>query len=141
VDILSTNAHHRAAFVPFVISIIYSVSLEARKSSSRETWIALLLLFSLAAVEITWILRHPPEGGYFLVTLPVAYLYLCWSSWKDRSKPGTEAGGITLPDALALEKGLTERELEIARGILEGKSNKELARISASPRIRREPHL
>ncbi len=126
-DLLSTMLIIGVAFIPFAVSIVYSVSAEARTASSRETWIALLVLFSLAAVEITWILRHPPEGGYFLVTLPVAYLYLCWSSWKDRSRPGTEAAGIAIPDALAREKGLTERELETARGILEGKSNKELA--------------
>jgi DNA-binding CsgD family transcriptional regulator len=127
-DILSTMALIGAGFAPFFASIVYSTALETRKGPQAESWIALVVLFSLAALEITWILRHPPEGGYFLVTLPVAYLYLCWSSWKDRAKP--DAGGDAedrIPPALAAEKGLTERELQIAGGILAGKSNKELA--------------
>ncbi len=130
-DILSTMLVIGAAFIPFAVSILYSISLETRKSSSRESWIALLVLFTLAAIETTWIVRHPPEGGYFLVTLPIAYLYLCWSSWRERSRPGAGTASpdtsISIPDALAVEKGLTERELQIARGIMEGKSNKELA--------------
>jgi DNA-binding CsgD family transcriptional regulator len=117
------------AFLPFVGSIIYSVSLETRKSPTVEPWVALLVLFSLAALEITWILLRPPEGGYLLVTLPIAYLYLCWSSWRGRVRPeeGDRAATISIPDALVSEKGLTDREVQMARGILEGRSNKELA--------------
>jgi DNA-binding CsgD family transcriptional regulator len=130
-DLRSTMLIIGVAFLPFFCSIIYSVSMETKKKPSAQSWLALFVLFSLAAIEITWILRHPPEGGYFLVTLPVAYLYMCWSAWRERSRPDTvtvgRAEATSIPDGLAVEKGLTERELQIARGILEGRSNKELA--------------
>lgn len=132
-DIASTMAIIGVSFVPFFGAILYTLILESgvSKKESAESWIALAVLCSLAAIEITWVLRHPPESGYFLVTLPVAYLYLCSSSWRARSRPGAETAPqelpIAIPDSLAKEKGLTERELQIARGILEGRSNKELA--------------
>lgn len=126
-------------------SILYSLALGTRHDAARAaaSWIALFLLSMIAAAEIGWILSHPPEKGYFLLTLPLAYLYFCWSAWRERvalpaeyglptvpgpAPPGASGVGTpALPPSLAEELRLTEREREIAVLILEGRANKELA--------------
>lgn len=132
-SLAATMAAIGVAFVPFFAAIVYTLShdVPGPRSKGWQSWLALTVLCSMAAIEITLVLRFPPKGGYFLVTLPAAYLYLCRSAWRERVRP--DSGGapgeeaVSIPEALAVEKGLTERELRIARGILEGRSNKELA--------------
>jgi DNA-binding CsgD family transcriptional regulator len=132
-SLVSTMLIIGVSFIPFFGAILYTLIHEPQSPAALawESWIALAVLCTLAAIEITWVLKRPPMNGYFLVTLPVAYLYMCWSAWRDRSQPpdheSSKKEETSIPEALAVEKCLTERELEIARGILEGRSNKELA--------------
>jgi len=137
------------SFIPFFASVFYGLALIRGDPTARprEAWLALSALGLTATAEIGWIVFHPMEEGYFFVTLPLAYLFVSRSTWRDRerakpegAKPegaksegakseGAEPQGSAdeIPDPLAREKGLTGRELAMARGILEGKSNKELA--------------
>lgn len=114
------------SFVPFFGSVLYGLSLVRGDSTARprEAWIALAALGLVAAAEVAWIVLHPEEGGHFFVTLPLSYLYVCRGAWRDRER---RTAADELPESLAKEKGLTEREAAMARGILQGKSNKELA--------------
>jgi DNA-binding CsgD family transcriptional regulator len=117
------------AFIPFFGSVFYSLSLFRGDANThpRESWIALAVLGLIATAEILWIFLHPMKEGYFFITLPLAYLYVCRGAWRDRARPTPESARMEIPSTLAQEKSLTERELRMAQGILEGKSNKELA--------------
>lgn len=116
------------AMTPFFGAIIYGLAI-ARGAPSRlprwEPWVVLGLLSASAAIELTWIQAHPPEDGWFFFTLPLAYLYASWATWRDR--PPELPSAIDVPAALIAETGLTQREAEVATGILRGRSNKELA--------------
>lgn len=115
------------SFVPFIASVLYGLVLlrgEATGASS-EAWIAFSILCLIAVAEVTWIVLHPKADSHFFVTLPLAYIYVSVSTWRNR-EPAAQAD--VLPDFIARERGLTEREMAMVRGILEGKSNKELAR-------------
>ena len=117
------------SFIPFFGSVFYSLSLYRGDTTAhpREAWVALIVLGLAAVAEIGWIVLHPMREGYFFITLPLAYLFVCRSTWRDSRVPKVAPGILEIPQNLAQEKGLTERELGMARGILEGKSNKELA--------------
>lgn len=116
------------SFVPFFASVVHGLRLVARLPSARpkESVLAFAGLALLAAAEVAWISLHPEAEGHFFVTLPVAYLYVCRTVYRGRAA-GAGASEEELPEAVALEMGLTEREREMACGILAGKSNKELA--------------
>jgi len=128
-DLKVMMAFIAVSFIPFFGSVVYSLSLYRgdAKAHPREAWIALAALGLTATAEILWIILHPMKEGYFFVTLPLAYLYVCRGAWRGRERLMVEPDRMEIPDILAQEKGLTERELGMARGILEGKSNKELA--------------
>jgi len=116
------------SFIPFVVSVLAGLRLADGLASARpkESFFAFTGLLLLAAAEVAWISFHPEAKGHFFVTLPVAYLYVCRTVYRGRVA-GAGASAEELPEALALEMGLTEREREMARGILAGMSNKELA--------------
>jgi len=117
------------AFLPFWASIVYGLSIGAHPTGARwKAWATFGGLLGLGAWEVWWVLSHAPEPGYFFFTLPLAYLYTVVSGWP-RSKGAPRAPGVPLdlPAELATQWGLTPRELEVARGILRGLSNKELA--------------
>jgi len=117
-------------FLPFWGSIFYSLAVAPPSRPSRrwEGWLVLLVLGCLGAAEVWWILGHPSLGGYYFVTLPLAYLYTAWSTWRllPRRRPAA-SGTDRVPEPLARSWGLTAREREMAQGILRGLSNKELA--------------
>ena len=135
------------SFVPFFGSVLYGLNVarpsagpadrpavwSAARSAAwlNEGWAAFLFLALVAAAEVGWIVMHPQQEQHLFVTLPLAYLYVCRSAWKERAnadlgrRQNASLSGI--PDALISEKGLTERELRMAEGILAGRSNKELA--------------
>jgi DNA-binding CsgD family transcriptional regulator len=117
-----------ASFVPFFGSVVYGLFLLRSEEKARpgEAWLALATLGLVAVAEVAWIASHPGESGHVFVTLPLSYLYVCFCAWRDRPRPGSVVLD-RLPESLAREKALTEREAAMARGILEGKSNKELA--------------
>jgi DNA-binding CsgD family transcriptional regulator len=139
------------SFVPFFSSVLYGLNVarpsagpadrragrppvrSAARSAAwlNEGWVAFFLLALVAAAEVGWIVMHPQQEQHVFVTLPLAYLYVCRSAWKERANAdlggGQGAPGLGIPDAMVAEKGLTERELRMAEGILAGKSNKELA--------------
>jgi len=114
------------SFLPFAASVVYGLILQRGSSEvwPREAWIAFFGFSLVAAAEVAWILTRQDLRGHFFVTLPLAYLYVSIGAWRGRDKPGL-AG--ELPEALAREAGLTQREIAMARGILAGRSNKELA--------------
>jgi len=120
-----------ASFAPFWAAILYGMIISSRPKdrTTWEGWIVLAILLATAAAEILWILKHPPLGGYFFVTLPLAYLYTVWNTWRTRPRPVATptVTALEVPEALAAELGLTPREREMADGILRGRSNKELA--------------
>lgn len=118
------------AFLPFWGSIFYGLAVGSAPGNRQtvESWVVFGILLVMGGVEVWWFVTNPPVGGYYFVTLPLAYLFTSWSQWKalPRSdQPILGPGGI--PEALAREFGLTPRERDMAEGILRGLANKELA--------------
>lgn len=114
------------SFLPFWASVVYGLSVGTRPGARgrSQAWVAFVLLGLVAAVEVAWIVAYPPASGYFFVTLPLAYLYTSWTSWRSATVP---PAGLSLPAPLAEQNALTPREREVAEGILRGLANKELA--------------
>lgn len=119
------------AFLPFWAAIVYGLVLgtRPRERATWEGWAVFLALLSCGFGEVWWIVSHPPQAGYYFVTLPLAYLYTVWTTWRTSpaSPVPVATGVLSVPEALAGELGLTPREREMADGILRGLSNKELA--------------
>lgn len=119
------------SFAPFWAAIVYGLAVGTRPQDKNrwEGWVVLLVLASVGAAEVWWIVADPPQDGYYFITLPLAYLYTVWVSWRSRlpGPPSPASGLRAVPDALADELGLTRRERDMAGGILRGLSNKELA--------------
>lgn len=118
------------AFLPFWAAIVYGLALgsRAKDRTTWEGWVVFVLLLACGFAEVWWILTNPPQGGYYFVTLPLAYLYTVWATWRAASSSSVPVvGGLTVPEALGRDLGLTPREREMAGGILRGLSNKELA--------------
>lgn len=136
-------------FLPFFASVVYGLRQKriAPPKALWKAWLLLAALFLVAGGEVAWIAAHLDNAGHFFITLPLAYLLYCWGLWgesrrlaaaetaaaeaaaADAAVAGAAApdGELDLPAAMAEAFGLTEREARMARGILEAKSNKELA--------------
>lgn len=123
-----------ASFVPFLAAIVYGISIRKVSKIRHKIlgWGAFVVLMASATIEVWWILVHPPRNGYIFFTLPLAYLYNSCLSWLG-TKPASKDLGIgsdlaDFQESWAEAHCLTKREREIARGILRGRTNKELAK-------------
>jgi DNA-binding CsgD family transcriptional regulator len=116
------------AFLPFWAAIVYGLAIGTRPEDKAawKGWVVFGLLLSLGFGEVWWIVTHPPQAGYFFVTLPLAYLYTVWTTWRSTPR-SVGPGALAVPESLGRDLGVTPRELEVAGGILRGLSNKELA--------------
>lgn len=118
------------AFLPFWASIFYGLAIGTSPHNRTDwgNWAVFLVLLSLGAVEVWWVLAHPPVDGYYFITLPLAYLFTSWNIWKDRPQSlPVSSPTLGVPEALVRDFALTPRERDMAEGILRGLANKELA--------------
>jgi DNA-binding CsgD family transcriptional regulator len=126
------------AFLPFS-AVVAWVILRAKRAKAfpaiKKGDAALLLLYApilaLAAWEILFLFRDDPKSGYVLLSLPLAYAlsalqFLKHTAAREVAPPGDSA--IELSAAMAEAARLTARETQMAKLILEGKENKEIAR-------------
>ena len=117
------------AFLPFMASIVYGLAVGTRAAVKTpwNAWVVFLALILVGAAEVWWVNSYPPLGGYFFITLPLAYLYTLWTTWRTRSPVAFRLDPSGIPAALADGLKLSPRERDVAGGILKGLSNKELA--------------
>ncbi len=127
--------HILFAFIPFLsilaLSLIPGMSHRLKKVTSSVE--RLIGLFYLPAIAIgfwdIWRLNHlTPGRGFIALSLPLVYaitsLQLLGRKSKDHASTSLHAA-LELPNALAAR--LTPREQDMARLILEGYGNKEIA--------------
>jgi DNA-binding CsgD family transcriptional regulator len=125
------------AFGPF-IAVLLATLLRAAKSGPRRlislkealSFLLYIPIAAWAAFEIIFISSKSSSGGYAVISLALAYA-LTSAQFLRAVSPSRSAGGnavlAELPPALALRARLSAREAEMARYILEGKENKEIA--------------
>lgn len=130
-----------AAFLPFFAVIAWAMLSASRAKAEgppREKRPAdrLFLLYvpitAFAAIESVYLFRASPPSGYALLSLPLAYAltavqFLLSASGKERAGAAGSEAMTELPRSLALRAKLTAREEEMARLILQGMENKEIA--------------
>jgi DNA-binding CsgD family transcriptional regulator len=131
------------AFVPFTAVIALGIA-DARSQagpplmSRKESLLFLLYIpiLALAVVEVVLLTRPGRGGPNALLSLPLAYALTSFQFFRisPHSRPmarssrlAAQAEASELPRSLIERKGLSPREAEIARLILQGKANKEIA--------------
>jgi DNA-binding CsgD family transcriptional regulator len=123
------------AFAPFAAVIALGLAGARRRGgpplmTRGESLLFLLYvpILALAVVEILLLSRPARAGQYALLSLPLAYALTSFQFFRipmpARAATQTMA---ELPESLIERKGLSRREAEIARLILQGKANKEIA--------------
>lgn len=122
------------AFVPFSVTVAYSIARSFRladgKRPPRRYLAGYLAICLLAAVEIIVINSAFRPDAYLPMSLPLAYALA--SVQFLRMKPTAAPERPSVPDGLSPEVTerfqLTARETEMTLNILQGLSNKEIAR-------------
>jgi DNA-binding CsgD family transcriptional regulator/UPF0716 family protein affecting phage T7 exclusion len=124
-----------AAFIPFFSVISWALAGAARHGKDRQAARPANLLFLLyvpvgafAAIEAISLFRSPPPSGYALLSLPLAYALTSVQFFLSAQGEKAETEAMAeLPRPLVERAKLTAREEEMARLILKGKENKEIA--------------
>jgi DNA-binding CsgD family transcriptional regulator len=131
------------AFAPFLAALGWTLALAVRHKDRGRVFPAWFFLCyvpvgALAAWEAVSLASHPAGERFVSIGLPAAYLVtslqFIWAGSRAGRVGGnaapegpTAAPAMAIGDALAARWGLTPRETEIARAILAGKANKEIA--------------
>jgi DNA-binding CsgD family transcriptional regulator len=101
----------------------------------RESLLFMLYIpiIALAVIEVLLLSRPGRPGQYALLSLPLAYALTSFQFFRIPmpARPAAQAGAPELPESLIERRGLSPREAEIARLILQGKANKEIAGLLA----------